>query len=173
MPSNLPQPGSLSGEQFLLAIRDAGKRSIEATNEATGEVYQRPIFDPTFEREDTIRAIAGYTGYDPFGNFGAQDLAARTKAELERRPVSPKEYKRCQVAPSIAGYVAGMPNETKKKIDNLIARERLAVDTRLQFEKVANDKSKPIADRQIAKTLAEVETERLSKIREELSEIVR
>lgn len=125
MPSNLPSIGTYNGKSFLLALRDCGKRTTDE-----GRVY----FDPTLVREDTIRAIAGYVGFDPNGDFGAQDLSARTRAQGELKPVVGKEYKRVMVASTIAGYVSGVPNETAKRAMDLEARARLAAAALAAYE---------------------------------------
>ena len=136
LPPNLPMKGTYDGRAFLMVLRSAGMRSKEVKNEVTGEVTQQQYHDPSLTREDTIKAIAGFVGYDAAGDFGEQDLAARAAAQRELKPVTPQEYKRTLVAPTVAGYVAGMPNATAKLAVDLEARERLAADAMAAFEKV-------------------------------------
>lgn len=196
LPPNLPMKGTYDGRAFLMVLRSAGMRSREVTNEVTGEVSQQQFHDPSLTREDTIKAIAGYVGYDAAGDFGEQDQEARAKAQRELKPVVPQEYKRTLVAPTIAGYVAGMPNVSVKSAVNLEARERLAAAAMAAFEKV-NDapsfekairdhftgeaasigalvaavKQDPSKASAIAGELAAVEQERIRQIRTDLRAI--
>ncbi len=136
LPANLPLKGTYDGRAFLMVLRSVGMRTKEHKNEVTGEIRQVPVFDQSLVRDDTIAAIAGYVGYDPTGDFGEQDQEARAKAQRELKPVVPQQFKRTLVAPTVAGYVAGVPNETAKLAVNLEARERLAADALSAFEKV-------------------------------------
>lgn len=136
LPPNLPAKGTYDGRAFLMVLRQAGIRSKEVTNEVTGEVSQQTYHDPSLTREDTIKAIAGFVGYDAAGDFGEQDLAARAAAQRDIKPIKGEAFRRVLVAPSIAGYVAGMPNDTAKLAVDLEARERLAAAAMVAFEKV-------------------------------------
>jgi hypothetical protein len=174
LPNNLPVVGSLTATQFLLALRDAGKRSVEAKNEVTGEVYQRPIFDASLVREDTIRAIAGYVGYDAAGDYGTQDAMARTRAQSEIRggvkPVAAHRRGGASVAPTITGFISGMPDHLAKQRADLLARERLAVDTLANhLANVDNPDFVQEPGMPSPEALAEIERERLRVIRDDLA----
>lgn len=193
LPANLPMKGTYDGRSFLMVLRSVGMRTKEHKNEVTGEIRQVPVFDESLVRDDTIAAIAGYCGYDAAGDFGEQDQEARAKAQRELKPVVPQQFKRTLVAPTVAGYVAGMPNSTAKLAVDLEARERLAADAMAAFEKV-NDapsfekairdhftgeaasigalvqvvKADPSKASQIAGELAAIEQERIRQIRTDL-----
>lgn len=174
MPSNLAGPGTLDAKSFLLAFRDAGKRSKQETNLVTGEVYTRHFHDASMVREDTIKAIHAYCGYDPAGDFGAQDNAARSKAQRELRGgVNPEAAHRrggASVAPSITGYIAGMPDHAAKHLANLTAQERLSVEKVCELGKL--DPATPMtvgAATMTAGIMLAIEKERLTAIRAELA----
>lgn len=170
-PINMPLVGSLNATQFLLALRDCGKRSIEAVNEITGEVFQKPIFDKSLVRDDSILAIAGYCGYDLAGDFGTQEVEARAKAQRELRGItaSTKPYSRSGVASTIKGYVAGIPDDIARRIADLKGRELLAVEALTDHMRNANDEKRLHAERNLSSTLAAVEQERLDQIRKDLA----
>ncbi len=128
----LPDRGSLDAKSFLLAMRDAGKRTT-----AEG----KPFIDQREVRNDQIRAIHAFyyevrhgqkvhVGYDPTGSFGSQDQAARALAQRELRgPVKVAEV----VKPSLSagGFVAGMPQPSQRILSNLRAREQAAAEAML------------------------------------------
>lgn len=171
LPINMPLPGTVNASQFLIMLRDCGKRSVEAVNESTGEVYQKPIFDNSLVREDTIRAIASYIGYNAADNFGAQEVAARSQAQREIRGIVPatKPYSRSGVSATVKGYVAGVPDDIAKRVADLQGRAQLAVQALTDHERNANDETLLVAERQLASTLAAVEQERLNQIRKDLA----
>jgi len=128
----MPERNTLDAKSFLIACRDAGKRSFESVNEATGEVRQVVKVDGTKVRDDIIQAIHAYCGYDTSRDFGSQDIEARAKAQRELRkvPVSAglsREEQR-SASRSMAGYVKGMPLPAQKLLANLKAREQAAAE---------------------------------------------
>lgn len=181
LPDHMIPAGTYTGEQFLLAIRDAGKRRIEG----------RIVFDASFVREDTIRAIGGYLGFNPSRPFGAQELECRQAAQRERVAVKGERYHRTVTAPTTAGYVAGSYDNCAKRKSNLEAREVLvagaiagyhAVSDKASFAKAiekhyhgANPQAllAACADdttaRQMALELLSLESARLQEIRQELT----
>src|SRR5208282_1765648 len=85
----MPEVGSLDAAGFTAAMRNAGKRPFKAHN-AAGEEIQIIRVEQKEVRGDIIKAIhafgggtAPYSGYDPKGNFGAQEQAARSRASIE------------------------------------------------------------------------------------------
>lgn len=120
--------GSINGKQFIEAIKNAGKRMTDKINEMTGEVNRISIFQHSLQREDVVNAIHAYIGYDSRQNFGEQEARARQSALREIHPVKAEEYKRCAIKPTIAGYVAGMPNAEKRLADNIQAKVALTID---------------------------------------------
>ena len=122
--------GTLDAAGFMAAIRTAGKR----TNEAG-----RPIHQPGEVRGDMIKAIHAYVGYDPRGDFGSQEQAARAKAQRELQPgkvtTGPSLAEQRSAGRSLTGYVAGMPEIQKAKLVELQARETYTVEEILDLEK--------------------------------------
>jgi hypothetical protein len=142
----LPAVGTLDARAFLVAMR-------RATN-----------------RDECIKAIAGYCGYDRLGDHGAQDLAARMKAQRELRG-APKAL----AAPvhtgqvSLKGYVHGMPDGVAVKMGDLLGRERLSAETLADHERIAGDNEVAPSLRHYHAQLAIVETARLAEIRADLA----
>lgn len=142
----MPEKFTLDAKGFLLACRDAGKRSFTTTNEVTGEVTTVIKRDETKVREDVIKAIHAYCGYDQGRDFGSQDTAARSQANREAsgRIVTPGlDRNEVRAANrSLAGYVHGMPVPAQKLLSNLRAREQAAaeayIDAKTEEEKVAH-----------------------------------
>ena len=106
----LPAVGTYSARDFLIAMRKASSR------------------------DQQIQAIAGYTGFDRYGDFGSQDLSARMKAQRELRGCKALTTPVHSVRPTLSGYVAGVPNYQARATHNLLAREALAAEERLQHE---------------------------------------
>lgn len=176
LPINMPVVGSLNATQFLLALRDCGKRVKEDTNLVTGEVTMRPIFDGSLVREDSIKAIHAFIGYDAALNFGEQDVAARAEAQRQiRGNVIPAQYHRrggASVAPTVQGYIAGAPDNLAKRKADLEGRERQAVNERLRHEKNAMDPNfiAPTGEAAPA-VMAALEEERLVAIQKDLDSL--
>jgi len=139
---DLPAAGTMDAKTFIVARRRAK------------------------DRDGIISAISAYIGYDLAKPFGVQDSLAVAAAQRAITPPKAEAFKR-SVIPSVAGYVKGAPDHGVRHIQNLQARERLAVDTMLAHE--ANARS---ADGDYSRTLHEglalVEKDRLSEIREDL-----
>lgn len=159
MPSNMPEKGTLNAREFLLAFRDSGKRQVEG----------KTLFHPNLVRDDIIRAMAGYVGYDPTGDFGTQDQAARSKAQLELKPIVGEEYKRVKVAQSIGGFVSGIPDNRDKRTQDLLAREAIAVDELSRYQYASEDLSRSETDRDVSATMARLESERIEQIRKDIA----
>lgn len=142
----MPERNTLDPKSFLLACRDAGKRGFESVNEATGEVRQVVKVDSSKVRDDIIKAIHAYCGYDVSRDFGSQDIEARAKAQRELRggvvPGPSREEQR-SAARSMAGYVKGMPLPAQKLLANLRAREQAAaeamIDAKTEAEKAPHE----------------------------------
>lgn len=149
----LPNVGTLDAKGFLLAMRRAT------------------------DRNEQIKLIAAFVGYDPNGNFGAQESAARTKANATLNPraddAGPTRAESKAASRSVAGFVAGMPQHTQRKLANLMAREIVAADNLIQYEKAGRDMALSQEDRMLADGMAQVERERLAQIREDIANIPR
>ena len=174
LPTNMPAVGSLDATAFLIACRSAGKRFVEKVNEVTGQVYIGSVLDQGLVREDTIRAIHAFVGYDPTGNFGQQDDSARRKAAgILRGDIVPAAYHRrgnANVAATIAGYTAGAPDQDSKHRANLLAQEKVSADTYIDLSKMDPNEILTVGGvRMTARIMCELEFERLRKIRADLS----
>lgn len=121
----MPERNTLDAKAFLLACRDAGKRSFESVDQATGEVRRVIKVDQTKVRDDLICAIHAYCGYDNRRDFGSQDAEARAKAQRELRggvvPGPTREEKR-SAERSMTGFVKGMPAPQQRMVRDLQAR---------------------------------------------------
>lgn len=147
----LPQAGSIGAKAFIMMM-----------NRAKG-------------RDEKIVAIAAYIGYEVGGDFATQEMAAHAKAKGEIRPVqatgpSREEIKTAQR--SAKGYVAGMPDGTRKLVQDLMGRLQLALDTRNELVRDSRDRSRPMAARKLAIGKARIEQERMLQIRADLARYV-
>ena len=100
----LPCKGTLNARQFIRAMNVAK------------------------DRDEKVIAISGFVGFDVAKPIGEQEVLAFAEAKRIMRPmtVDASEPRR-RAAPSVAGFVAGMPDANRKQIENLLARERQAV----------------------------------------------
>jgi hypothetical protein len=159
----MPERNSLDAKGYLLAMRNAGKRVSDKGI---------PFTDPKEIRNDQIKAIHAYCGYDTHGTFGGQEMLATAKAnrELSGKPivVGPSREELKSAARSAAGFVHGLPDYKQRALLNLQGREREAVDAMIQHVKDARNKSRPIFDRKLSIGLARVEKERLEQIRSDI-----
>lgn len=169
----MPDRGTLNAKDFLLAMRNAGTR---VTPEGKRYIDQREV------RNDQIKAIhafmyqetkAGkvYVGYDPKGEFGSQDTAARALAQRELRG-APRVSAETAPSRTFGGYVAGMPDHKARTLANLQGREVAAVDAMLAHEKDAADMSRSEYERTLSQGLADAERERLSHIRRDIASLL-
>jgi hypothetical protein len=127
---SLPATGTLDAAGFMRAIRIAGQRTTPE-----GKTYT----DPGQVRGDTIRAIAGYVGYDPRGSFGSQDTAARALASrtLSGRVIGGMtRAEQRSAARSLEGYVAGMPNHRMAHLVSLQAQESHTAELIIDLKKL-------------------------------------
>jgi hypothetical protein len=147
----LPQAGSIGAKAFIMMMNRAKSR------------------------DEKIVAIAAYIGYEVGGDFATQEMTAHAKAKGEIRPVqatgpSREEIKTAQR--SAKGYVAGMPDGTRKLVQDLLGRENLAVSTRNEHVRDARDHKRTMAARKLSIGLARLEAERLVQIRADLARFV-
>jgi hypothetical protein len=120
----------LDAKGFLAAQREAGYRLDD-----NGKRY----FSQADQRDDQIKAIDAFIGYDGRKDFASQELAARSQAIRELRKAQgedltagPDRSEKRRVNASLSGYVAGMPDNQGKDLAHLRARERLAVSTLIE-----------------------------------------
>lgn len=121
----MPDRNTLDAKGFLLACRDAGKRRNDKGI---------PFTDPKEVRNDLIKAIHAYCGYDNRRDFGSQETEARAKAQREIRGykvTGPSREEMKAASRSAAGFVAGMPQPSQRILLNLRAREQATVEAML------------------------------------------
>lgn len=154
----LPVKGTVTAEQFLRELPHCGKRPNK---------FGVLAFQGEFEkRTDEMRLIASYVGWDRFGLHGVQLENAVRAAKLELRPITSKEYRRGTA--SIAGYVAGMPDNVGKKIDDLSVREVVAAEALSAYNQKAKAND---ANKEMYETLSSLEEERIKEIRVTIKEL--
>jgi hypothetical protein len=148
----MPEAGSLEAKGFLLMMRNAKTQN------------------------EKIMAIAAYVGYNAREAFGNQEMVATMRAQRELRPIDttgPSREETRQAARSAAGYVAGMPDNQRKIVLDLLARERAAAEKRDEHVKIARtNKSLSWEERKLNIGLARLENERLASIRADLAKWV-
>ena|ERR1700722_16570094 len=164
----LPSPGSLEAKGFILAMRNAGRRMNEKGF---------PYTDSTKVREDKIRAMAAFKGFDSTGNFGAQEVQSLATANREiknpPRYTGPTRQEQRAINRSLSGFQAGLPVPVKTKLEDLLAREVVAVEAMLDHEKQAADlDNRSQAERELSEGMADFERERLASIRREIKMLV-
>lgn len=161
------------------------KKQVEP--KAVGPIHRKPIttimagtinakdfilaMRKTTDRNEQIKLIMAYVGYDSRQNFGPQEAAARLKAtrELSGKPIqglSREELRACNR--NLRGVVAGLPDTAARKLADLKAREVAAVEAMIQHEKDGRDMARSDNDRMLSDGLASVERERLFQIRADI-----
>lgn len=153
--------GTINAKEFLEALKQAGKRDVE------GKLIQ--LVDPDKMPADQRLAIDCFCGYDVRQVHGTQLDNARRLALREINPVTPKEYHR-GIASTVAGFVAGMPDEFQKQLANLQARERMASESMLDHLKESECLPSNNPAKAHAIGMATLEKKRLSVIRKEIKQ---
>jgi hypothetical protein len=145
----MPEVGSLEAKGFLLMMRNAKTQN------------------------EKIMAIAAYCGYDAREAFGNQEMVAMMRAQRELRPIDtsgPSLVEKRQASLSAKGYVAGMPDNQRRIVQDLLAREKLAAEKRDEHVRIARrEKSLSWEERKLNIGLARLESERLESIRTDLA----
>lgn len=154
----LPAPGTIGAKEFLERLPHCGKRP---NNRGV------PVFSGVAaQREDEMRLVAAYIGWDSSQLHGWNLDNARRTARLAMRPVAPGSHRR-GFGP-IAGFVAGLPDAVKTKVKDLLAREELASDSiaenKRKLESAPNAQTKALFQ-----GLISLEEERIKQIRKDLA----
>ena len=113
----LPEKGTVDAKGFLVAMRRATDRNVK------------------------IQVIASYVGYDVAGDYGSQELAANLAAKRELRPIDasgPNRQEQRAAARSAMGFVSGLPNGLRVKVQDLLGREKMAADQMITHQKGAS-----------------------------------
>jgi hypothetical protein len=159
------KPSRESASQFIRELHHAGRRQTE---HGTWHTDSREV------RQDTIRAIAGFCGYQQEQNFGMQDSNARSLANriLSAKVLAPTRSE--VIRSAVQGgtiRVTGLPDHYGKRLDNLKAQQREAVDAKCRYDNIVYDESLPMGDRELACGLSDVESERIDDIRRQIGEL--
>lgn len=171
LPIALPPVGTYTATEFLAKVRAIGP--IFVGNHATVDDAARVQdacgngFSFVQRRDAAMALIAGFVGFDRSRDFGVQLDMARDRAVAMLRG-TPKVRHSATV--TVAGYVAGMPDEQGKRVGDLLARERLAAETMAEHEQASKDHMArgDTANASIEAQLALVEQARLTQIRADL-----
>jgi hypothetical protein len=159
----LPDKGTLNARNFLIALRDAGLRVSPE-----GQKY----LDPSEVRHDSIRAIAAYCGYDSRLNYGPQEMAAKSQANRELKPLKVNKDETWQrngaIQGVIGGFVKGVPDMVSARIANLKGRERLAAGALASHRRDFLDAKRSLDERATSQVLMDLEEQRISEIRADL-----
>jgi hypothetical protein len=155
----LPEAGMLQARGFLMAMRSAGVRKGK--------------LDASVKREDEIRAIAAYCGYDTSKLHGEQEQAARAKAQRDLKPIviapTDKAWTRTNtVDPTITGYVQGKFDAIDRRIADLRGREVTAAEALCAHRIVFMNVKLTTEERAKASLLMKLEEERIAQIRADL-----
>lgn len=90
-------------------------------------------------RDEQVKLIHAYCGYDTRGDFGTQDIAARSKAQRELLPhkvdQGPTREEQRAASRSMTGFVAGMPDHQASQLSALQAREAETAEAIIDLEK--------------------------------------
>lgn len=159
---SLPDAGSLDARSFLVAMRNAGRRKTE---EGLSYIDQNEV------RDDQIKAIAGYVGYDNRLDFGQQESQARRQAQraLKPQPIDRSEWRRNGTPRNPPhGVTFGMPDMLAARQANLEAQERLAAERLAGYRNIVNDPNAKIDERAEANVLMDLEDQRIAEIRADL-----
>ncbi len=148
----MPEVGSLEAKGFLLMMRNAKTQN------------------------ERIMAIQAYCGYDMRQPYGNQEMIATMRAKRELNPINtagPSMAEKRQASRSAAGYVAGMPDNQRRIVQDLLAREKMAAEKRDEHVRIARrNKDLSWEERKLNLGLARLENERLASIRADLAKWV-
>lgn len=129
----LPSPGTYNAWQFLAIAAGA---NVPWSCEATPATHTTPKLGA--DRDGMKRAIAGYCGYNDALPFGEQERNARILAQAEIAPAMGRLPMAPRPSFTVAGLVAGMPDERGRALRNFQARIRLAKQAAAEFRLVSD-----------------------------------
>ncbi len=109
---------------FFDLLAKSGKRIV--TRKIDGALVQVLLYRSDEDRvNDEKEAIRRYTGeYDLLDAHGSQLDRAKNRAKFERMKVNVGMWNHAHGHPSVGGWVAGLPDEQKKNLDDLEGRHR-------------------------------------------------
>jgi hypothetical protein len=124
------------------------------------------------DRNGKIAAIVEYCGYETGQDFGTQEFNAIAKARHEICPVASgiERHEQQAMRREAKGYVSGIPDNQRRIIQDLLARERIAAEELSEYMRTATSKKFVNHDRKFACGMARLEMERIASIRADLAE---
>ena len=162
-------PSFTSSKLFMEEMLRAGRRySTEGSS----------FTDKNEIRNDSIKAIAAYIGYNVSESFATQEQAARSLASRilsgkklagETRADIRQKYNSALESGSAVITTAGYADHVGKRIANLEAQDRECCDIICQATTDSEDKRKTFGERVQASNVLAVNREKLIQIRKDLS----
>jgi hypothetical protein len=146
----VPEIGSLGAHGFVVMMRKAR------------------------DRQEKILAMQAFCGYDPKGDYGSQEMAAMMGAKRELSPIDasgPSLAEERSAKRNALGFIKGMPDNQKKMVQDLLAREKLATDAMVEHVKSSRT-AETREEKQHHAGLAALEKARLNKIQAEVRSLV-
>lgn len=156
----LPTKGQIGPQEFLKSLALCGKRA----NDKGVMLFQ----GATVQRDDEMRLISSFIGWNPRELHGTQLENARREAHLALKPVTGKAFKR-GVSATMAGFIAGLPDNQQKLIQDLLAREQIAAKAMVDHEMTIANTLPSNPAHILAKGLLTLEQERIAQIRKDLA----
>ena len=156
----LAKVGTIDAKEFFRALRNAKSR------------------------EESIQAIAAFTGYDRAKDFGTQELAAKNEANRQLKagtvPATSATIGEHIVRTSHPSTVAGMivsshgvalPNPTARQIASLEAKANVVGESIADHTKIADSVDCDPSERHYHTQLALIDRARLATIREDIARL--
>lgn len=156
----LPAKGTIGASEFLKGLPSCGKRP----NDKGVMVFQ----GPTVQRDDEMRLVASFVGWSR-DLHGTQLENARRAAQIALKPVTALTKSHRGASASLAGFVAGLPDNQQKLVQDLLAREQVAAKAIVTHTGTINTTLPSNPAHVLAIGLLAVEEERLTQIRKDLS----
>lgn len=121
-------------------------------------------------RSEQVTALSGYKGFDFHLDFSSQERTAMFHVKRETVGIVPGLDRTVirSAQHTAEGFVAGMPHPEVRLLQDLLAQERNVVAAMSEHQKLAQDESKPVQDRAIARNAIAQGTALLTAIRSEL-----
>lgn len=136
----LAPKGDLSAKGFITALRTAGIRQatdLDGNLRYMSNGCPLMVCDPIAQRADEQTAVTGFIGWTSEPHGTQLDRATlRSRYDLAIKPIRAlgqeirmyRDAGKHTASWSVSGFVAGLPNATAKLLQDLGARERLAVE---------------------------------------------
>jgi hypothetical protein len=174
---SLPEQGTLDAAGFIKAIQNAGKRPFK-TRALDGSDLTVIKVEQSQVRNDSIKAIVAYIGYDTRGSFGEQEQKARSQASIalgyrktngQTRTEARQSFQHnLNTGKSVVSADPGLNDHNAKVRTHLQAQETQLVGNIIDLEKVVENPRLSLAEREMALELCELNRARLEHIKSQL-----